>query len=584
MAKVNGVATQISGKVGELMFVQTKHGTIVYEAPARKKTPRRSEQQMSTRTQWANLGATYMLFDGTLKRGFEALPTNMSVYNAFVQANLGVVKVYITKAMRLNGGCVLAPYQITRGSLPSIGMSVNGSGVVVSDLALGSLQIGAQTTVGQFCQAIIANNAGWQVGDQLTFFLGRQTVNPVTNIPRATLTPNKVVMDLIDETPLWNVCGQEGFTSVQGAGGYFLGMNAVLLAGAAAWVHSREAGQGQLKVSTQLALAQPDAIMQSAFTEYATYGLINSFSERYQPQPVLTEAVKALASYQDKAKVETFLLEALKHAYNDYLIKDFINAYSLLKEGKLPDQSDNALAAAAVKLLGGNGDAICHLRACPGKLGEAATAQAGSPQPALVASISPKTGDLTVLGMRLTEVPAGTYILGHQGQTGAFNEADPAPYAKQITKVYISEQITKDAFSKFVKVYPKWAEKIEYSLESTDKEHVSNVSWYGAQAYCQYLTDQLPADLKDKYIFRLPTEYEWEAYAKDGKDSPQSLWDWCQNWYAPAEVFYSNNVPDTFPGAEKAVRGGGRQAWVRGCQSPDWVTPYIGFRVVLVEK
>ena len=164
------------------------------------------------------------------------------------------------------------------------------------------------------------------------------------------------------------------------------------------------------------------------------------------------------------------------------------------------------------------------------------------------------------------------------------NEAAPAPYAKQITKVYISEQITKDAFSKFVKVYPKWAEKIEYSTESTDKEHVSNVSWYGAQAYCQYLTDQLPADLKDKYIFRLPTEYEWEAYAKDGKDRPQSLWDWCQNWYAPAEVFYSNNVPDTFPGAEKAVRGGCRQAWVRGCQSPDWVTPYIGFRVVLVEK
>ncbi len=343
----------------------------------------------------------------------------------------------------------------------------------------------------------------------------------------------------------------------------------------------------KLKVSTQLALAQPDAIMQSAFTEYATYGLINSFSERYQPQPVLTEAVKALASYQDKAKVEAFLLEALKHAYNDYLLKDFINAYSQLKEGKLPDQSENSLAAAAVKLLGGNGDAICHLRACPGKLGEAAAAQAGPPQPALVAkvaSISPKAGNITVLGMRLTEVPAGTYILGHQGQTGAFNEAVPAPYAKQITKVYISEQITKDAYSKFVQANPRWAEKLEYSLDSKDKEHVSNVSWYGAQAYCQYLTDKLPADLKGKYIFRLPTEYEWEAYAQNGKDSPQRLWDWCQNWYAPAEVFYTDNVPDTLAGAEKAVRGGGRQAWVRGCQSPEWVTPFLGFRVVLVEK
>ena len=272
MAKVNGVATQISGKVGELMFVQTKHGTIVYEAPTVKKTPRRSEQQMGTRTQWANLGATYMMFDGTLKRGFEALPTNMSVYNAFVQANLGVVKVYITKTMRLNGGCVLAPYQITRGSLPSIGMSVNGSGVVVSDLALGSLQIGAQTTVGEFSQAIIANNAGWQVGDQLTFFLGRQTVDPVTSIPRATLTPNKVVMDVVDETPLWNVCGQEGFSSVDG----YLGMNAVLLAGAAAWVHSREAGLGQLKVSTQFFYVE-NAALASYQTSAALMASANSY-------------------------------------------------------------------------------------------------------------------------------------------------------------------------------------------------------------------------------------------------------------------------------------------------------------------
>ena len=278
MAKVNGVATQISGKVGELMFVQTKHGTIVYEAPTVKKTPRRSEQQMGTRTQWANLGATYMMFDGTLKRGFEALPTNMSVYNAFVQANLGVVKVYITKAMRLNGGCVLAPYQITRGSLPSIGMSVNGSGVVVSDLALGSLQIGAQTTVAEFSQAIIANNAGWQVGDQLTFFLGRQTVDPVTSIPRATLTPNKVVMDVVDETPLWNVVDASGFSSVQGSSGsgFMLGMNAVLLAGAAAWVHSREAGQGQLKVSTQFFYVE-NAALASYQTSAALMASANSY-------------------------------------------------------------------------------------------------------------------------------------------------------------------------------------------------------------------------------------------------------------------------------------------------------------------
>ena len=283
MAKVNGVTTKISGKVGELMFVQTKHGTVVYEAPIVKKTPRRSEQQMSTRTQWANLGATYMLFDGTLKRGFENLPSNMSVYNAFVQANLGVVKVYITKTMRLNGGCVLAPYQITRGSLASIAMSLNGSGILVSNLSIGSLEISATTTVAEFSQAIIANNAGWQVGDQLTFFLGKQTVDPVTSIPRASLTPHKVVMDVVDETPLWDVAGSEGFSSVSG----YLGMDAVLLAGAAAWVHSREVDNG-LKVSTQFFYVE-NAALASYQTNAAliasanSYGGINTSEVYLQP-------------------------------------------------------------------------------------------------------------------------------------------------------------------------------------------------------------------------------------------------------------------------------------------------------------
>ena len=290
MAKVNGVSTKISGKVGELMFVQTKHGTVVYEAPVVKKTPRRSEQQMGTRTQWANLGATYMMFDGTLKRGFENLPSTMSVYNAFVQANLGVVKVYITKTIRLNGGCVLAPYQITRGSFPSITMTVNDAGVLVSGLALGSLVISATTTVAEFSQTIIANNAGWQVGDQLTFFLGRQTVDPVTNIPRASLTPNKVVMDVVDETPLWNVCGQEGFQSVSG----YLGMDAVLLAGAAAWVHSREV-EGGLKVSTQFFYVE-NAALASYQTSAAlmasanSYGGINTSEVYLQPKVGNTSA------------------------------------------------------------------------------------------------------------------------------------------------------------------------------------------------------------------------------------------------------------------------------------------------------
>ena len=94
-----------------------------------------------------NLAAIYKQFDSMLRRGFEELPPHMSVYNAFIQANLGVVKVYITKTMRLNGGAILAPYQITRGSLPSISMVKNASNILVSSIRLGTLAIDANTTV-----------------------------------------------------------------------------------------------------------------------------------------------------------------------------------------------------------------------------------------------------------------------------------------------------------------------------------------------------------------------------------------------------------------------------------------------------
>ena len=61
----------------------------------------------------------------------------MSDYNAFIQANTNVVRVYVPKSVHLNGGSVLAPYQITRGTLPSIAVLVNDGGVLVSDIALG---------------------------------------------------------------------------------------------------------------------------------------------------------------------------------------------------------------------------------------------------------------------------------------------------------------------------------------------------------------------------------------------------------------------------------------------------------------
>ena len=252
MAKVTGVATQLSGKVGQLIYRQTKYGTVVYEAP-KVSVPQRTEAQMQIRTQWGNMAAVYRQFNQTLKKGFEGLNGKMNDYNAFIQANTNVVKVYVPKSVRLNGGSVLAPYQITRGTLPSIAMRVGTGGVLVSDLNVGALVIGAETTVADLANALIAYNDGYEAGDQVTFFYGQQSVDAVTGIPRARIYGFKVMLNPGDTTPLWEVVSALGFSSVQAAAGagYVLGMDRAIVDGAAVWVHSRESGTAGLSVSTQ---------------------------------------------------------------------------------------------------------------------------------------------------------------------------------------------------------------------------------------------------------------------------------------------------------------------------------------------
>ena len=136
-----GDVQNFSGKVGDKIYSQRKNGTVVYEAPKVPKVPKRSEAQLDQRLQFTNLAAVNTQFHKTLKKGFEGIGNSMSDYNAFVQCNINVVKVYIPKKVRLNGGSVLAPYQITRGKLPSIAYAKNGDGVLVSDISLGGLMI-----------------------------------------------------------------------------------------------------------------------------------------------------------------------------------------------------------------------------------------------------------------------------------------------------------------------------------------------------------------------------------------------------------------------------------------------------------
>ena len=194
----------------------------------------------------------------------------MTDFNQYVGVNFSN-PVYITKTMRVAGCCVLADYTFTVGSLQPIGMALNGSGVLVSDLALGSLVIDENTTVSDLSVALMSGNEAWEEGDQLTFFYGVQRVD-AQGMPRATMVAKKVILSVDDETPLWGSVGSEGFTTVDGK----LGMGVALENAGAAWVHSRDKVNGDTLVSTQKL-----AVVSDILDNYRTYAAMKASADSY---------------------------------------------------------------------------------------------------------------------------------------------------------------------------------------------------------------------------------------------------------------------------------------------------------------
>ena len=210
MGKINGLNQDPTGMVGNIVYRQTKKGTIIAKQPRKASTPRRSEKQMFTRCQFANLAANYRLFEGRLALAFEDKTASQSEFNLYLQCNYGVTNaVFITKQERLNGACVLAPYQFTRGTIKSVGYALDTNGKPVTNINLGTLQITAETTVAQFTQAVRQNNARYQENDQITFFYAEQDSDPMTGVPRASMDSWRVALDSQDETPLYIKVGTQ---------------------------------------------------------------------------------------------------------------------------------------------------------------------------------------------------------------------------------------------------------------------------------------------------------------------------------------------------------------------------------------
>ena len=245
MAFLNGILSKLNGSAGSLTFKQVNGKTVVSEkVTAMKKS--NSPMQMRQRTKWGNVVAMYRGIRPLINYGYEQKPSGMTDFNMFMKANIKLTDIYLTKSEMAGGACIAAPYQLTQGSLPTIVTTGSGDNVR-TDIKLGDLVISAETTVKDFSNAVVMNNADYDFGDQISFFDVVQRVNAETLIPYCQFFGTNVVLDKASDVKLLDIVSPYGFATVDGYLGHIEGEGN----GCFGWVHSR-IGSGKTLVSTQM--------------------------------------------------------------------------------------------------------------------------------------------------------------------------------------------------------------------------------------------------------------------------------------------------------------------------------------------
>lgn len=234
------------GSLGNLTYRYLSGDTIASGKVAFPKIPR-TAAQMVRRIGWGNVVNFWQTFKQDLHPSFEQATGRVSDYNLFIGRNNGTAP-YLTKKDASAGGCIVAPYMITEGSLTSIGMGVTPTGIIISDISVGSLVINDETTLAAFSAAIKANNSGWEYGDQLTAFISIQSVDTTTQVPRVVTRAYEITLNEDSETLIVDLLGAnaECFNVISNKLAFLQAIN-----GGGCYVHSRKDADGNTLVSTQ---------------------------------------------------------------------------------------------------------------------------------------------------------------------------------------------------------------------------------------------------------------------------------------------------------------------------------------------
>lgn len=169
----NNLSMKMNGRVGAFSYYTTSGGRqvarIANNGSNYGESAKRTVAMQKRRTRWGNVVSFFRANKDLMARAFERKSANLSDYNRFMQLNIPIASVALTKDAFLKGWCVLQEYTIADGSLPEIKSSLLEEDGFVFDLLCTLDAEFANYTIGQISVDLMDNNPQIMEGDQITF-------------------------------------------------------------------------------------------------------------------------------------------------------------------------------------------------------------------------------------------------------------------------------------------------------------------------------------------------------------------------------------------------------------------------------
>lgn len=181
-------------RLGGVVLYQAMEQTRARELASSVANPR-TASQMGQRVKWSQLVNFYRANGNWMKYAYETKTPQQSEYNKFMQLNVANSNVYFTKQQAAAGSCVVAPYIMTQGSLPSIEFTEESGSWPTNIYFPDNFSLVETTTIAEFSAAAIQQNPALRNGDQISFIRFTQMFNSDTGNPFVIVRKYELVLD-----------------------------------------------------------------------------------------------------------------------------------------------------------------------------------------------------------------------------------------------------------------------------------------------------------------------------------------------------------------------------------------------------